>query len=112
MQVSFPDPTAPNVGGVPQSHNLFHPHLSNHANVAAMSDTFKIGVRPLASIISQGYQTCTADLSSLMSLLGPDSLQPLPKIFFPAFRQHPSFQCPPEDCHIGAAVSFTGVQAN
>ena len=50
MQVSSPDPTAPNVGGVPQSHNFFHPHFSNHANALAMSDTFNIGVRPLASI--------------------------------------------------------------
>jgi hypothetical protein len=43
MQVSFPDPTAPKVGGVPQSHNLFHLHSSNHATVLAMSDTFNIG---------------------------------------------------------------------
>jgi hypothetical protein len=50
MQVSLPDPTAPKVGGVPQSHNFFHPHFSNHANVLPMSDTFNIGVTPLASI--------------------------------------------------------------
>jgi hypothetical protein len=55
MQASFPDPTAPNVGGVPQSHNFFHPHFSNHANVPAMSDTSNIGVHPLASITAAGY---------------------------------------------------------
>src|SRR5580658_6732295 len=55
MQVSLPDPTAPNDGGVPQSHNFFHPHFSNHATVPAMSDTFNIGVRPLTSITKAGY---------------------------------------------------------
>src|SRR5215472_13416381 len=50
MQTSLPDPTAPNVGGVPQSHNFFHPHFSNHANVRPRSDTFNIGVNALASI--------------------------------------------------------------
>jgi hypothetical protein len=54
MQASLPDPTAPNVGGVPQSHNFFHPHFSNHATVLAMSDTFNIGVKPLASITEAG----------------------------------------------------------
>src|SRR5215471_9020470 len=53
MQVSVPEPTAPNVGGVPQSHNFFHPHFSNHANVPAMSETFNIGVKPWASIMGQ-----------------------------------------------------------
>src|ERR1019366_8027251 len=51
----FPyDPTAPNVGGVPQSHNFFHPHFSNHATVLAISDTFNIGVKPLTSITEAG----------------------------------------------------------
>jgi hypothetical protein len=54
MQTSSPDATAANVGGVPQSHNFFHPHFSNHATVLAMSDTFNIGVRPLASITEEG----------------------------------------------------------
>jgi len=54
MQASLPDPTAPNVGGVLQSHNFFHFHFSNHATVLAMSDTFKIGVKLLASIIEEG----------------------------------------------------------
>jgi len=53
MQTSSPDPTAPNVGGVPQSHNFFHPHFSNHATVLAMSDTFNIGVRPFTSITEE-----------------------------------------------------------
>src|SRR5580700_4314894 len=43
-----PDPTAPNVGGVPQSQHFFQPHFSNHAKLAAMSDTFKIGVMAFA----------------------------------------------------------------
>ena len=38
MQASLPDPTAPNVGGVPQSHNFFHPHFSNHATVLAFDE--------------------------------------------------------------------------
>jgi hypothetical protein len=52
----FPCPIQPrqNVGGVPQSHNFFHPHFSNQANVLARSDTFNIGVRPLASITEGG----------------------------------------------------------
>jgi hypothetical protein len=60
MQVSSPDPIAPNVGGVPQSHNFFHPHFSNHATALAMSDTFNIGVKPLASITGAGYHRWTA----------------------------------------------------
>src|SRR5262249_14751791 len=43
-----PEPTAPNVGGVPQSQSFFHPHFSNHAKLAAISDTFNIGVIPFA----------------------------------------------------------------
>src|SRR5713226_640499 len=43
-----PDPTDPKVGGVPQSQHFLQPHFSNHAKLAAISDTFKIGVRPLA----------------------------------------------------------------
>src|SRR6185437_10304582 len=42
----LPEPTAPNVGGVPQSQSFFHPHCSNHAKLAAKSETFSIGVRP------------------------------------------------------------------
>src|SRR5277367_6731893 len=53
MQASLPDPTAPNVGGVPQSHNFFHPHFSNQAKVLAISDTFNIAVNPLASMIGK-----------------------------------------------------------
>jgi len=43
-----PDPTAPKVGGVPQSQHFLQPHFSNHAKLAAMSDTFSIGVTCLA----------------------------------------------------------------
>ncbi len=39
-----PDPTAPKVGGVPQSQHFLQPHFSNHAKLAEMSDTFSIGV--------------------------------------------------------------------
>jgi hypothetical protein len=45
-----PDPTLPKVGGVPQSQHFFQPHFSNHAKLAAMSDTFKIGVMCFASM--------------------------------------------------------------
>jgi hypothetical protein len=45
-----PDPTDPKVGGVPQSQHFLQPHFSNHAKLAGMSDTFKIGVMCFASI--------------------------------------------------------------
>src|SRR5580704_11711527 len=45
-----PEPTDPNVGGVPQSQHFFQPHFSNHAMLATMSETFKIGVTCLAYI--------------------------------------------------------------
>src|SRR5712692_6095389 len=45
-----PDPTAPKVGGFPQSHSFLQPHFSNHAKLAEMSDTFNIGVMPFASM--------------------------------------------------------------
>src|SRR5580700_11692672 len=45
-----PDPTAPKVGGVPQSQHFFQPHFSNHAKLAGRSDTFKIGVMCFASM--------------------------------------------------------------
>src|SRR5262249_15726817 len=43
-----PEPTAPKVGGVPQSHSFFQPHFSNHTNVPAISEMLRIGVIPLA----------------------------------------------------------------
>src|ERR1700731_1319257 len=39
-----PDPTAPKVGGVPQSQHFLQPHFSNQAKLAEMSDTFSMGV--------------------------------------------------------------------
>src|SRR2546425_861245 len=45
-----PDPTAPKVGGVPQSQHFLQPHFSNQAKLAAMSETFSIGVTPFASM--------------------------------------------------------------
>src|SRR6202035_5406250 len=39
-----PDPTAPKVGGVPQSQHFLQPHFANHTKLAEMSDTFSIGV--------------------------------------------------------------------
>jgi hypothetical protein len=46
MRASLCDPTAANLGGVPQSRNFCHYHFSNHASLLAMSDTFDIGVNP------------------------------------------------------------------
>src|SRR5260370_40481450 len=43
-----PDPTAPKVGGFPQSQHFLQPHFSNHAKLREMSDTFSIGVMPFA----------------------------------------------------------------
>src|SRR5467141_4172643 len=48
-----PDPTAPKVGGVPQSQHFFQPHFSNQAKLAPMSHTFSIGVIPFAFIMRQ-----------------------------------------------------------
>src|SRR6266404_6096749 len=45
-----PDPTAPKVGGVPQSQHFLQPHFLNHSKLAEMSDTFNIGVMPFASM--------------------------------------------------------------
>ena len=39
-----PDPTAPKVGGVPQSQHFLQPHFLNHSKLAEMSDTFSMGV--------------------------------------------------------------------
>jgi len=47
---SSPEYTAPNLGGVPQSHPFFQPHFSNHAKLVAISVTFNIGVIPFAFI--------------------------------------------------------------
>src|SRR5262249_33528052 len=49
-----PDPTDPNVGGVPQSQHFLQPHFSNHAKLAALSDTFRIGVMAFA-FMEEGY---------------------------------------------------------
>src|SRR5881396_1649293 len=46
-----PDPTAPKVGGVPQSQHFRHPHFSNHAKLAARSDTFNMGVTCFAFML-------------------------------------------------------------
>jgi hypothetical protein len=48
-----PEPMAPNVGGVPESQSFFHPHFSNHAKLAAMSDTFNIGVMAFAFMMGK-----------------------------------------------------------
>ena len=45
-----PEQTPPNVGGVPQSQPFFHPRRSNHAKLSWMSETFRMGVSPLASM--------------------------------------------------------------
>src|SRR5205809_1250545 len=41
-----PEPTAPNPVGSPQRHNSFQPSLANHAKLASMSETLRIGVTP------------------------------------------------------------------
>src|SRR5262249_2471299 len=65
MQTS-PEPTAPKVGGAPQSQSFFQPHFSNQANVAAMSETLRIGVTPLASMtVPSGRKDSTACLAQL-----------------------------------------------
>jgi hypothetical protein len=68
MQASLPEPTAPKVGGVPQSHNFSHPHFSNQATVLAMSETFNIGVKPLASITEQDNTAYREVCSTVMKL--------------------------------------------
>src|SRR5262245_44493701 len=42
---TWPAPTAPNVGGVPQSQSFRQPSFSNQSKLAVMSETFRIGVR-------------------------------------------------------------------
>ena len=46
-----PDPTDPKVGGVPQSQHFVQPHFANHAKLAAISDTFKMGVTCFAFMV-------------------------------------------------------------
>src|SRR5882762_2350494 len=48
-----PEPTAPKVGGVPQSQHFLQPHFPNQAKLAAMSETFSIGVIAFAFIVRQ-----------------------------------------------------------
>src|SRR6202035_5854688 len=49
-----PDPTAPKVGGDPQSQHFLQPNFSNHAKLAAMADMFKIGVTCFAFMLGKG----------------------------------------------------------
>src|SRR5882762_4623405 len=46
-----PDPTAPKVGGVPQSQHFLQPHFLNHSKLLEMSDTFNIGVMCFAFML-------------------------------------------------------------
>jgi hypothetical protein len=62
MQAS-PEPTAPKVGGVPQSQSFFQPHFSNHAKLAAMSETLRMGVMALASIWFSARRIARSDVS-------------------------------------------------
>src|SRR6267378_5482256 len=55
-----PDPTAPKVGGVPQSQHFLQPHFSNHAKLAEMSDTFSIGVTCFAFMPPKDSTAITA----------------------------------------------------
>src|SRR5882672_11763547 len=60
-----PDPTAPKVGGVPQSQHFLQPHFPNQAKLAAMSETFSIGVIAFAFIVRQDNTTPTLRHSAL-----------------------------------------------
>jgi hypothetical protein len=46
-----PEQTPPKVGGSPHSQPFFQPSFSNQPKLSAMSDTFKIGVSLLASML-------------------------------------------------------------
>lgn len=53
MKISHgPEPTAPNPVGSPQRHNSPQPNLANHAKLASMSETLKIGVTPCTIVVS------------------------------------------------------------
>src|SRR6266853_3446630 len=84
-----PAPTAPKVGGAPQSQHFFQPHFSNQAKLAPMSDTFSIGVIPFAFIMRQ-HNTALLDATWIcrcpryrqrLSLL-PSAFCLLPSAFF------------------------------
>jgi hypothetical protein len=66
-----PDPTAPKVGGVPQSQHFLQPHFSNQVKLAAMSDTFRIGVIAFAFMGGKDSTFCNG-VSDLCSLFGLD----------------------------------------
>src|SRR5216683_4262009 len=66
-----PDPTAPKVGGVPQSQSFFQPHFSNHPKLAAMPDTFNIGVMPFASIARKDTMHARCAASQLRAFVAP-----------------------------------------
>jgi len=48
-----PDPTAPKVGGVPQSQHFLQPHFSNQPKLAEISETFSIGVIAFAFMLPE-----------------------------------------------------------
>ena len=56
-----PEQTPPKLGGVPQSQAFSHPSFSNQAKLAWMSETFRIGTSPLASMVtSAGFRAGAA----------------------------------------------------
>jgi hypothetical protein len=85
-----PDPTAPKVGGVPQSQHFFQPHFSNHAKLAGTSDTFKIGATCFASM---ARKHATASRFTLPPFYGENS--PLTVSHSPFVSSHLPQNCLP-----------------
>jgi len=53
----LPERTHPKVGGSPQSQPFVQPSFANHAKLSAMSETFRIGVRPSATMRGAAHGT-------------------------------------------------------
>jgi hypothetical protein len=63
-----PEPTAPKVGGFPQSQHFLHPHFSNQVKLAMMSDTFNIGVMAFAFMLRKGSTASGLDKREVMGV--------------------------------------------
>jgi hypothetical protein len=62
------EPTAPKLGGLPQSHNFRQPNFSNHKKLAEMSETFNIGVMCLALMAhSQRIVDCMSESANRLN---------------------------------------------
>src|SRR5258706_16273156 len=78
-----PEPTAPKVGGVPQSQHFFQPHLANHAKLAGKSETFKTGVMALTYI----RQRIARSTIRVAGGVGPDLAIGTCGIWWPRWRR-------------------------